>query len=64
MPQPGWQCVTRRSRVISGLSLPLALELVDNQHTLSADDLCQHLQAIASQCCVVWQQPETVEEEF
>ncbi|MDR8290484.1 PTS sorbose transporter subunit IIA, partial [Acinetobacter baumannii] len=23
-----------------------------------------HLQAIASQCCVVWQQPETVEEEF
>lgn len=51
-------------RVISGLSLPLALELVDNQHTLSADDLCQHLQAIASQCCVVWQQPETVEEEF
>ncbi|HBU7207918.1 TPA: PTS sorbose transporter subunit IIA, partial [Klebsiella pneumoniae] len=26
--------------------------------------LCQHLQAIASQCCVVWQQPETVEEEF
>ena len=44
--------------------LPLALELVDNQHTLSADDLCQHLQAIASQCCVVWQQPETVEEEF
>ena len=51
-------------RVISGLSLPLALELVDNQYTLSADDLCQHLQAIASQCCVVWQQPETVEEEF
>ena len=34
-------------RVISGLSLPLALELVDNQHTLSADDLCQHLQALA-----------------
>ena len=51
-------------RVISGLSLPLALELVDNQYTLSADDLCQHLQAIASQCCVVWQQPDTVEEEF
>ena len=50
--------------MISGLSLPLALELVDNQHTLSADDLCQHLQTIASQCCVVWQQPETVEEEF
>ena len=36
----------------------------DEEHTLSADDLCQHLQAIASQCCVVWQQPETVEEEF
>ena len=30
-------------RVISGLSLPLALELVDNQYTLSADDLCQYL---------------------
>jgi mannose/fructose-specific phosphotransferase system component IIA len=30
-------------RVISGLSLPLALELVDNQQTLNAEALCQHL---------------------
>jgi PTS system sorbose-specific IIA component len=27
-------------RVISGLSLPLALELVDNQQTLTAEALC------------------------
>lgn len=51
-------------RVISGLSLPLALELVDNQHTMNADELCQHLETIASQCCVTWRQPETVEEDF
>lgn len=51
-------------RVISGLSLPLALELVDNQQTLTADELCHHLEIIANQCCVTWQQPETPEEEF
>lgn len=51
-------------RVMSGLSLPLALEIVDNQDSLSVDALCEHLTAIASQCCVVWQQPETVEEDF
>ena len=53
-----------RLRVISGLSLPLALELVDNQATMDADALCQHLTAIASQCCVVWRQPETIEEDW
>ena len=53
-----------RLRVISGLSLPLALELVDNQQTLTADALCAHLTTIASQCCVVWRQPETIEEDF
>ncbi|MGM1327647.1 PTS sorbose transporter subunit IIA, partial [Klebsiella michiganensis] len=26
--------------------------------------LCQHLETIASQCCVTWRQPETVEEDF
>ena len=51
-------------RVISGLSLPLALELVDNQQTMTADALCDHLTAIASQCCVVWRLPQTVEEDF
>ena len=51
-------------RVISGLSLPLALELVDNQQTMNAEALCQHLELIASQCCVTWRQPETVEEDF
>lgn len=51
-------------RVISGLSLPLALELVDNQQTLHVDELCRHLETIASQCCVTWRQPETVEEDF
>ncbi|XXD07190.1 mannose/fructose/sorbose PTS transporter subunit IIA [Klebsiella sp. R445] len=51
-----------RLRVISGLSLPLALELVDNQHSMSAETLCDHLIAIASQCCVVWRQPETIPE--
>ncbi|MBK0003554.1 MULTISPECIES: mannose/fructose/sorbose PTS transporter subunit IIA [Erwiniaceae] len=53
-----------RLRVISGLSLPLALEVVDNQDALNVDALCEHLTAIASQCCVVWQQPETVEEDL
>ncbi|MEZ2401119.1 mannose/fructose/sorbose PTS transporter subunit IIA [Raoultella planticola] len=53
-----------RLRVISGLSLPLALELVDNQQTLTADALCAHLTTIASQCCVVWRQPGTIEEDF
>lgn len=51
-------------RVISGLSLPLALELVDNQQTMNVEALCQHLETIASQCCVTWRQPETVEEDF
>jgi len=51
-------------RVISGLSLPLALELVDNQQAMSADALCDHLTAIASQCCMVWRLPQTVEEDF
>lgn len=51
-------------RVISGLSLPLALELVDNQQAMTADVLCDHLTAIASQCCVVWRLPQTVEEDF
>ncbi|SUQ60314.1 EIIAB-Man [Raoultella terrigena] len=51
-------------RVISGLSLPLALELVDNQQAMTADALCDHLTAIASQCCVVWRLPQTVEEDF
>ncbi|NYY80570.1 PTS sorbose transporter subunit IIA [Raoultella planticola] len=48
----------------SAVSLPLALELVDNQQTLTADALCAHLTTIASQCCVVWRQPETIEEDF
>lgn len=51
-------------RVISGLSLPLALEAADNQDAMNVDALCQHLTDIARQCCVVWQQPETVEEDF
>lgn len=51
-------------RVISGLSLPLALELVDNQATLNVDELCTHLTTIARQICVVWQQLETAEEDF
>lgn len=50
--------------VISGLLLLLVFELVDNQYILSVDDLCQYLQVIVSQCCVVWQQLEIVEEEF
>lgn len=51
-------------RVISGLSLPLALELVDNQRTMNVDELCQHLTTIAQQTCVVWQHLETTEEDF
>jgi PTS system sorbose-specific IIA component len=51
-------------RVISGLSLPLALELVDNQATMNVDELCTHLTAIAHQTCVVWQELETAEEDF
>lgn len=51
-------------RVISGLSLPLALELVDNQQTDNIDNLCHHLLDIAQQTCVIWQQNETAEEDF
>ncbi|OHY45149.1 mannose/fructose/sorbose PTS transporter subunit IIA [Enterobacter roggenkampii] len=50
--------------VISGLSLPLALEFVDNLQNMSAASLCAHLTAVASQCCVVWQKTETVEEDL
>jgi len=51
-------------RVISGLSLPLALELVDNQASMNVDELCSHLTTIARQTCVVGQQLETAEEDF
>ena len=51
-------------RVISGLSLPLALELVDNQASMNVDELCAHLTTIARQTCVVWQKRETAEEDF
>ncbi|CAK9884277.1 MAG: PTS system sorbose-specific EIIA component [Candidatus Erwinia impunctatus] len=50
--------------LISGLSLPLALELVDNQQSMNADQLCNHLESISRQCCVIWRLPETVEEDF
>ncbi|STG51872.1 sorbose-specific PTS system EIIA component [Escherichia coli] len=52
------------SRVISGLSLPLALELVDNQDSMNVDELCEHLTQIAKQSCVVWRQVATAEEDF
>ncbi|MED8813652.1 mannose/fructose/sorbose PTS transporter subunit IIA [Escherichia marmotae] len=51
-------------RVISGLSLPLALELVDNQDSMNVDELCEHLTQIARQACVVWKQLATAEEDF
>ena len=51
-------------RVISGLSLPLALELVDNQDSMNVDELCEHLTQIAKQTCVVWKQLATAEEDF
>ena len=53
-----------RLRVISGLSLPLALELVDNQDSMNVDELCEHLTQIAKQTCVVWKQLATAEEDF
>ena len=53
-----------RLRVISGLSLPLALELVDNQDSMNIDELCEHLTHIAKQTCVVWRQVATAEEDF
>ncbi|WP_058912402.1 mannose/fructose/sorbose PTS transporter subunit IIA [Entomohabitans teleogrylli] len=53
-----------RLQVISGLSLPLALELVDNQQTLEAPALCAHLSEVSQQCCAVWQpSPQLAEEE-
>lgn len=51
-------------RVISGLSLPLALELVDNGDSMNVDELCEHLTQIAKQTCVVWKQLATAEEDF
>ena len=53
-----------RLRVISGLSLPLALELVDNRDSMNVDELCEHLTQIAKQTCVVWKQLATAEEDF
>ena len=50
--------------MISGLSLPLALELVDNQDSMNVDELCEHLTQIAKQTCVVWKQLATAEEDF
>ena len=46
------------------LSLPLALELVDNQDSMNIDELCEHLTQIAKQTCVVWRQVATAEEDF
>ncbi|MBB2492259.1 hypothetical protein HEO57_020575, partial [Escherichia coli] len=46
------------------LSLPLALELVDNQDSMNVDELCEHLTQIAKQTCVVWKQLATTEEDF
>lgn len=51
-------------RVISGLSLPMALELVDNQNNMDVDALCEHLTTIARQACAVWQATQTTEEDF
>lgn len=51
-------------RVISGLSLPLALELVDNQSSMAVDELCKHLMQIAKQTCVTWKKIELIEEDF
>ena len=53
-----------RLRVISGLSLPLALELVDNQDSMNVDELGEHLTQSAKQTCVVWRQVATAEEDF
>ena len=51
-------------RVISGLSLPLALELVDNQSAMEIEALCEHLTNIGKHTCVVWEQLETTEEDL
>ena len=64
MQQRCLRCAIPRLRVISGLSLPLALELVDNQDSMNVDELCEHLTQIAKQTCVVWKQLATAEEDF
>ena len=51
-------------RVISGLSLPLALELVDNQSVMEIEALCEHLINIGKHTCVLWEQLETTEEDL
>ncbi|MFA3777592.1 PTS sugar transporter subunit IIA [Yersinia sp. 1652 StPb PI] len=50
-------------QVISGLSLPLALEIVDNQHSMAVRELADYLLEIGAQCVQSFHHLQNVEEE-
>ncbi|CNC35231.1 mannose/fructose/sorbose PTS transporter subunit IIA [Yersinia alsatica] len=50
-------------QVISGLSLPLALEIADNQQTMAAEELTDYLLDIGTQCVQSFRHQQCNEEE-
>ncbi|ATM97050.1 sorbose-specific PTS uptake system component [Yersinia frederiksenii] len=50
-------------QVISGLSLPLALEIADNQQTMTAKELTDYLLEIGTQCVQSFHHQQCCEEE-
>ncbi|HDL7733509.1 TPA: PTS sorbose transporter subunit IIA [Yersinia enterocolitica] len=52
-----------RIQVISGLSLPLALEIADNQQVMAAEELTDYLLDIGTQCVQSFRHQQNNEEE-
>ncbi|AHM75578.1 PTS sugar transporter subunit IIA [Yersinia hibernica] len=49
--------------VVSGLSLPLALEIADNQQTMAAEELTEYLLDIGTQCVQSFRHQQSSAEE-
>ncbi len=52
-----------RIQVVSGLSLPLALEIADNQHSMDAEELTDYLLDIGAQCVQSFRHQQNIAEE-
>ncbi len=52
-----------RIQVVSGLSLPLALEIADNQHSMDAEELTDYLLEIGAQCVQSFCHQQNIAEE-
>ncbi|WP_042806611.1 mannose/fructose/sorbose PTS transporter subunit IIA [Yersinia massiliensis] len=52
-----------RIQVVSGLSLPLALEIADNQHSMAAEELTDYLLEIGAQCVQSFRHQQNIAEE-